>query len=314
MVNVYTHIRPDADAFGTALAAAVHHRGTAWFLAEDWGERPASIRVILEEFKLPEGTVKFFQDGDPAPEGDAIVVDCGDPTRVSAPAAVKACGFKESYDHHCNAPVAWKSFGSKKYPSASSVYWDNSTARDLRDDGDLVSSLLFAGLVGDTEAFSNSATTPLAFRIASEMANCGAAVGLVVNAVRKMSLSRARLQARYLASLRQFSVKDTVVNAAVLLDKDFEESDASRRDYAGMPSLGLMVGGADLSVSLIHDSKEEDLWHIAFRSTPESNLKAKDMAILFGGNGHENAAGGKIRADDPEQVLRLVIDRIGQNA
>ncbi len=93
--GIFTHVKPDADAFGTAITVAIALKVKAWFHADDWDNRPATIRAV--EAKYPNvaaftATFGGYYDDDrevPAVH-DNIVVDCGDPSRISAPDAVKA--------------------------------------------------------------------------------------------------------------------------------------------------------------------------------------------------------------------------------
>lgn len=302
MIHIFTHCKPDADAFGSAIGLAEIQSGFAYFREEDWANRPASIRALEEAFG-GFGCVRFFDPGDRAPEGDLIVVDCGDPSRISAPKKVLKAGFIQSFDHHINEKVAMVENGSVNAPAAAAVIARVFSARL----NPLSASLLYAGLAGDTAGFSNAAATEEAFEVAALLLRRGAKSSIVNSAITAMTMGRAKLEARFLASLRQEKFM-VVVNTTVLTHDDFSDAGATRADYAGMPSVALSVAKADLSASIIED-KTPGVWAIAFRSRTGTGA-AKECAVAFGGNGHPDAAGGTIKADTAEEAREKTIEKL----
>lgn len=304
MTNVYTHVRPDADAFGSAIGLAILENGIAWFLASDWRNRPASIRAIETQVDLLPH-VHLFDQGDEAPDGQCWAVDCGDYGRISAPDSVKERGFEVSFDHHCNGPVAHTEYGGAHFPSASAAIVEH--YRHFRKISPAAATLLYAGLAGDTELFSNSAATSLAHSVAAFLADRGAFVDLVNRAIKTQRLQRAKLQAKFFESLEVHCLGGFKFATTLLTGKDYKEAGAERPDYAGMPGSALLEG-VDLAACIQQDGPTT--FRIAFRSTPGSKLKAQACASELGGNGHPDAAGAEIDQENADVARGLVVATI----
>ena len=319
-ISIFSHQRPDADAFGTALALAVILNAKAWFLRTDWESLPVSIKAIVKKWPKVKEFVGIFGEQEyttPTPNPANVVVDCGDPSRISAPEAVKAEGFDISYDHHCNQPVARTEMGRPDAPAAAAVV---AQVCSIPNDP-VIATLLFAGLAGDTAGFSNSASTAEAFEVAATLARKGADTQLVLDAIHQESAPRARLKAHAVSTLDQHEVvrkmddpsMNVLVNCTVLTPEDFEMARAGKADYAGMPGEILAIDGAQVAACLNLD-REAGVYRIAFRTTSSSPIRAKELAQAFGGNGHPDAAGGVVDAPSPidaqNKVTKKIVDLI----
>ena len=315
-MNIYTHIRPDADAFGTALAMAIIKGVKALFHVDDIENVPASIKAVIKKYPKVRSFMDSFggyYDYDPKVDHESIVVDCGDKGRISAPDDQKAAGFALSYDHHCNEPVADAEMGRPDAPAAAAVVAQTCA---LPNDP-VVATLLFAGLVGDTAGFSNSASTAEAFDAAALLVRKGADVQLVLDAIHQESASRARLKARAVSTLEQHEVvrklddpsMNVLVNLTVLAPEDFKAARAGKADYAGMPGEILAIDGALVAACLNLDN-EAGMYRIAFRTSPSSPIRAKTLAMAFGGNGHPDAAGGSLVAASSADAVARVAEKI----
>ena len=312
MINIYTHVAPDADAFGSALGLSeILNRGdpddestsTVWVRKEDWENRPASIRALASK----NAALAFFEDGDPAPEGVNWAVDCGDLGRVSCPASVREKGFKESFDHHCNEKFADVEYGGPRFPAAAAVVAQWVRIRGLGQTPESATAL-FAGLYGDTCGFTVNTGSHLTFATAAALVGGCADTDLVIEAATRQTLPRARLFAKVVDSIESHTLGgDEKFLLTCVTKEDFEKVGATKADYAGVPSQVLRIGSNTvLAVCLCQDFDTPTTWRVAFRTKGWSKVKAKDLAQMFGGNGHPDAAGGVVEGATREQALQAV--------
>lgn len=300
---VLTHVRPDADAFGSAIGLAIAINGIAWFAESDWANAPATIKALVDHHLAGSMRTYIQVGGDIIGNMPVYVTDCGDPSRVAAPEGLRYLGVPvvASYDHHCNAPIgAGTQYGSKEYVSASAV-----VAKYCPDRPQLADAFLWAGHLGDSARFSVG-DVPRAVAEAAEYIHPTAADAALVNAAySRISSGRARLLGRFWSSL----VIDEKIGLAItkLSRMDFAQAGANKADYAGMPSLLLDIAGVRVVAALCEDQEQPGLWRIAFRT--RGTGKAQVLAKASGGDGHPDAAGGFVPPGEyPEGwIIALVL-------
>ena len=308
---VLTHVRPDADAFGSAIGLVIAINGVAWFAEADWANAPATIKALAELHldRGLSGSLKFRYTymqigGDIVGNMPVYVTDCGEPSRVSAPEGLRYLGVPvvASYDHHCNAPIgAGTQYGSKEYVSASAV-----VAKYCQNRPQLADAFLWAGHLGDSARFSVG-DVPRAVAEASDIHPTAADAALVNAAYSRISVGRARLLRHFWSSL----VVDEKLGLAItkLYRLDFAQAGANKADYAGMPALLLDIDGVRVVAALCEDQEQPGLWRIAFRT--RGTGKAQVLAKASGGDGHQDAAGGVVPpGEHPESWVMDLVNRL----
>ena len=83
--------------------------------------------------------------------------------------------------------------------------------------------------------------------------------------------------------------------------------DAKIGDHEGLVEIGRDVEGVEVSVFIRQKDEEENTYKISMRSNDYVNVS--DVCMMFGGGGHEKAAGAVIQGDI-EQVKQKIMKEI----
>lgn len=168
-------------------------------------------------------------------------------------------------------------------------------------------TLLYIGLSTDTGCFQYANTNAAAFRAAAELLRMGAD-NTKVNWIffRKVSVARLKLESMIYAGLR-FYRGGKIVIATVTLDM-LAESGAGEDDLDDLAGLSGRAEGAVLNITIREQA--DGTSKISVRSNEEVSSNA--ICAVFGGGGHEMAAGCTIFGDPDKarEMLLNVIDEV----
>jgi len=281
---VAVHIDPDGDAIGSALAllSALEVLGKKAFVY--------SRDPVPKYYRFLPGHDKFSSRLNDLIKEDPvlILVDCNTPAR----AAVEGLCFRKSIviDHH----ETEKDFGD--------VRWIDHTAAAT---GVMIFFLLkalhtaftrnmalnlYTAISVDTGTFRYSNTSADVLRVSAELVEAGAAPNMVaVNLYESWDYKRFKL---LVLTLNTLEVKDRT--AVIHITREmFKETHTSSEDTEHFSNFPRMIGSIKMAVLL----RELDggAWKASLRSRGDVNVAR--IAEQFGGGGHRNAAGFKIKAD-----------------
>lgn len=286
---VLSHIDPDGDALGSSLglAWAIRPLGKRVTLANE-SPLPASLRFLpgSEEVRLARDVERQHHA--------VFVLDCSSLDRVGpaalakiAPDAKVAC-----VDHHA---------GSDGFGDPRLVNVDASATAELIFEildacnipvGTESAACLYAGLASDTGAFRFQNTTPRVLRLAARLVERGADPSLTaVSLFGRKSPASLRVLGLALASLE--SRAGGKVSALTISRAMFDEAQAAPEDADGIVQYAQSVNGARIGV-LIQETAPGEV-RISFRS--DGSVDVNDVAGRFGGGGHRNAAGARLRGE-----------------
>lgn len=167
-----------------------------------------------------------------------------------------------------------------------------------------VATLLLAGIITDTGSFQHSNTTPQAFLATAELLKRGARQQEIIKHVYKTkSLSTLRLWGQVLSKI-QFA-KDYHFVWSTISQKDIEETGAEMEECGGIiDELLNNAPGAEI-VALLKE-KQPGLLSASLRSTSPA-VDANEVAALFGGGGHKQAAGFRIKGKPFDVAAKEVL-------
>ena len=97
------------------------------------------------------------------------------------------------------------------------------------------------------------------------------------------------------------------VTFTYITNKDLEEVNAEIGDHEGLVEIGRDIEGVEVSVFIRQKENDKDTYKISMRSNEYVNVS--DVCIMFGGGGHEKAAGAAIQGDI-EQVKQKIINEL----
>ena len=279
-VLIFSHVRPDGDTLGSAMAvkAALDAAGVKTALV-----CPSPIPEKYASFPL---AAEFLQDA-PNESFDAhLSVDCSTESMLYSFAPLFFSNKKTfNIDHHVsntkyakyNCVIDSASCGENIYMLLKEL-----GAEFNRD----VAEYLLLGIVTDTGCFAHKNVTPKTLNIAAELVGMGADLNAInYKMFKAQSVSRARLFAIAASSLKLYhGDRLAVINMRL---EDFEKTGATPDMTEGMIDFALNIYGVEVAVSIMETKKQS--FKISFRSKGSVDVNA--VAGTFGGGGHILASG-----------------------
>ena len=302
-VALISHIMPDGDTLGSALALSMHLRAegkdTALFC-----EQPVPLTYrflhLSEAFRTPD-TWDARKETYPL----VIAIDCSDLERLGDCRPIyDGAECTVNIDHHIS---------NERYAAINLV--DDSAAAVgeiiyslIREAGGTVdkpmAQALYAAVSTDTGNFSYSNTTPATHRIAAALLECGIDVYTLNNILfRTHTLERTRLLALVLSTLEMR--REGTVALLTATDEMMRQSGAGESETEGMINFAREIGTVE--VGILFRSRGDGTVKVSFRSKEYVDVSA--LAQSFGGGGHKRAAGCTIRGSLAE-AKNQVMDRL----
>lgn len=281
---IATHVSPEADALGSSIALAM--------ALESLGKKTIVYDKdpVPEFYKFLPGHERFTNSiSNLQPSTfNLILLDCNDPER----AELGKIEFISSavIDHH----ETEREFGDIKWvapqaPAAGLMIFYLIKELGVRITKEIATNL-YSAIAIDTGTFRYSNTTPEALRVAAELIEAGADPSFIAgNLYEAWSENRFGLLLKVLNTLE---INNDVAIAAITLDM-FRETGAAVADTENFPGFMRML--KSIKISALFREIETNYYKVSLRSKGKINV-AK-IAVVFGGGGHRNAAGYRIRAD-----------------
>ncbi len=297
-IAVVTHMRPDGDAFGSALslARALKSMGKD-FVVCDESDVPSNLAFIEETAWL----VKEL----PSDADLYIAVDSADIARLGAAseafylAGTRANTNTLNIDHHVsNTRYAKENFvrvcsancmNMLALLSVLGVEVDRKTA-----------TLLMIGLLTDSGDFSHDDVTEETFAAGAYLTAAGADVAsLQYTLFKKQSKARALLHGETMSKMK-FDFDDRF--AYIVITREMlERHGADQGATEGFVDFPLSVDGVEICASVMEVKKGQ--YKISLRS--KSYADVNKLAGTFGGGGHVRAAGCMLNGELYEVIDRL---------
>ena len=238
-----------------------------------------------------------------------IVVDCGDIHQTKFTEKTKLWDGSRvvvKIDHH---PMAGE-FGNVKlvYPETCATCFILTHLFELLQIKITpeIATCLFTGISTDTGSFKHSNTSPEALRAAAQLMRFGANVVKVSKEIYKTTpIPALKLWGRILDNLKQTQAGVTL---AVAQKHDFEESQATQEDLAGVVDYVNAVPNAKFSILL---SERDGLVKASLR-TQRDDVNTAKIASAFGGGGHVKAAGFAIPGRLEKETRWKVVGEDGE--
>ncbi len=182
---------------------------------------------------------------------------------------------------------------------------EKATAQTLIDED--VATLLLAGIITDTGSFQNANTTPKAFKAAANLIRLGARQQEIIQHVFKTKrLSTLRLWGRILTNLK-VDQKHRFVWSTIAR-KDFDDTNSSDEETGSIID-ELLTNAPGTEVVLILKERNDGLVSGSVRTTTAA-VDSSEIAGLFGGGGHVQAAGFRMRNTGFAEIEKMVTAKI----
>lgn len=290
---ILTHSTPDGDAFGSALALKFSLNLLSK-RAEVYTEMP-----IPAQYKFLPGIneIKDLVELSPDKFDVLILVDCHEPTRVNnndelISKITKFSGIKVIIDHHVERKKS--DFHAVKWisPHAAAtgmMVYELIKKLNIPINAS-IATLIYSALIVDTGNFQFDNTTDKELYIASELVKAGAKPSFIYqNLFEGWTTNRLKL---FIKMLDKTEIIPPFI-IGHLRKKDFEETNTIEADTERFVEFLRIL--KDVSISVLFREIEEGFFKVSLRS--KGNLDVSIIAQSFGGGGHKNAAGYRIRAN-----------------
>lgn len=154
-----------------------------------------------------------------------------------------------------------------------------------------IATLLLLGIITDTSSFQNPNTTPKSFDIAADLIDLGARQQEIIQQIYKTKkLSTLKLWGQTLSKIQVDPVHRLVWSS--ITKNDLNESGANVDESEGIID-ELMSNAPGAEVILLLKDNSNGILSGSLRTT-SANIDASQIAQMFGGGGHLQAAGFKI--------------------
>lgn len=296
-IMVVTHIRPDGDAYGTALSvtAMLTALGKRAFAACD-------DRVEPKYAFLPGSDRWYNQNNLPFAPACALSVDVSNIERMGKLAeAFQNAPARAVLDHHAtNDGFGDINFIEPDSASAGEMALTLLDAFSLPMTKDLA-VCLFTAISTDCGNFSFSNTSPRSYRSAARCLQGGAnAEELTRRLYRLRSEAKTRLLGMALAQLEVYA--DGKIAAVRLYKTMFSACGATPEDAHSIVNYVNEVDGVKIGILA---EEQDGAAKFSFRSAGDVNVAA--LAQRFGGGGHEAAAGLTVKGGDFNETFARVL-------
>lgn len=284
---IVSHMRPDGDAVGSALAL--------WHALRDAGREAVCLGVgpVAATYDFLEGIGDIVPaEGFETKPGDVLVVlDCGDVSRLRE--CVRPFLTKMPVlciDHHGSS----RGFGGPicLEPDAGSV--SEVLFRILQKAKLPVSracaEALWTGIITDTGRFSYDATSPDTMRAGAELLKAGVRSDFIAECVyTRNELRRLRLQKRLLGSI-DVRAGGRVVLVSLTAD-DYAEEGCTGEDSENFVDIARSVRGCEIA-AFVRQTKPGAACNLSLRTKPPFDAAA--LCATWGGGGHVRASGATL--------------------
>ena len=282
---IISHINPDGDAVGSAVAmATILQRMGKSFRLYNVSSFPESLA-----WASPWPVVSSLSDLAEFKPDAYIIVDCGDSKRtgdeIENVLLTKAISLSISIDHHRENPL----FATHNWvdPSmAATAIMVGMLAKKLGFElTETLGQAVYLGLVSDTGSFSYANTDSRCLSLAAEIVDLGLDVGIFSASLdNTWSMERMRFWGKLFTEIKLVNngtIAYVTVSAKMLSDAGLTVADLN--DFA---SWMRRIKGTQVT-AMIRENADAKI-KVSLRSA--KNVNVQKVASFFGGGGHNNAA------------------------
>lgn len=304
-ILILTHSRPDADTMGSAfgLAHALTSDGIRKVKIACVDPLPKRLSFLSEEKDL---RLENYKDFTP----DIVcAVDAAETWLIKELPEGRDIDIK--IDHHqSGSEYALNNYIDGTAAATGELIFEVVKYLEEMELGHLTveaATALYAAIASDTGCFKYTNVTPKTLRVAAELMEAGADQPLV-----NLRLFGTKTQKEIVAEklmldgmktyldgrVRFLMLTNEIKNANGLIDEDLGEIVSAMRE----------IEGTELSVFVRQETKEENKYKISMRSA--ESISADKLCAMFGGGGHERAAGASTNAKDPLEAEKLITEKV----
>ncbi len=300
-IAVCSHISPDGDTIGSALAmrlVLLHLGKRVQCFCQD--KVPDNLFFLpgVDEIRSPEGNTDRFDL--------MLSVDVSDPGRLGVCGALRErSSHTAQIDHHGTNPL-FMEINSVDGRAAATCTMIAEQMKVLgvpmtRE----IAMCLYAGISTDTGNFSFSCTDAESFRVAAELLEAGLPLSRLSRVLfRQMSRPQLRLLGRAIENMEFRGSGEIAVMTLTL--QDFRDCGAMSEHADTIVNYGLETIGTRMALL----ARETEEGTVKFSLRAVEPLAVDGVANLLGGGGHSQAAGVTMQGPLEESVKTVTAEMV----
>ena len=291
-VTILSHIRPDGDTIGSALAIYNLLKKLKKPVEVVCADSDLPIKYdFLKGFKNYKNKIDFK-------DSLIVCVDASEPKRVEFDLSQRVV---VNIDHHISNSYFGK-LNIVEVEVSTTVVVFKLLKELFKLNKDIVEPL-YAGLVSDSVNFTTSLTTKDTFLIASKMLEYSIDPYFVATMInRRNSLAHLRAKGVVLNNLELFL--DAKVAFSYMDDSDKLATGARNSDLDGIVDELISLATVEVAVFV---TNFDGVIKASFRS---KSIDVSKVALSFGGGGHKNAAGFEVKDGKIEEIKSKILEKL----
>lgn len=299
-ILVASHLRPDADALGSTIAAAIWLRNEGHEVMA-WNEDGMPEKFIF----LPCSDLVTKPSAAPACFDAVLTLDTSIKKRLGTVAAIASAPLWICIDHHrSNEGYADLNLIDSDRPATGEILTKAFLESDIPITADMAVNL-FAAISTDTGSFQYQGTGAETFEIAAALIRRGVDVAEVSRLLYENQPRRRLELLRHALINARFTCHDRVASFCLSL-ADIARLGIVSEDNEGIIDNLRSVEG--VKAAAFFEELPEGKVRLSLRSK-DSDFDASALCGLFGGGGHKMASGARIKGALHE-VEERVLDAI----
>lgn len=286
-IVILTHETPDGDAIGSSLAMNL--------ALKQLGKNPdVIIKEVSKVFDFLPGREDIKDSSDVEKYDLAISLDCADFKRLVGNEYFENAKKTIVIDHHgSNKMYGDIDFVNPVSPACCQILIGMFQYFGIKIDKQLGTCIL-TGIITDTGGFRYSGVTPETFEFTAELLEKGVNVSEIYKRVLETK-TKANFELMKKIVDRMEFFEDGKVTFSYITNNDLQEVNAGVGDHEGLVEVGRDIEGVEVSIFIRESDKEENAYKVSMRSNDYVNVA--DVCLMFGGGGHEKAAGALVQGD-----------------
>lgn len=306
-ILITTHINPDGDALGSALALyfyLIEKNKTPLIVISD--EVPSNLKFLNASEKI----LKFEEVKDQLSDDFDLIVclDLNEGSRLGLLEnfVINSKSKKILIDHHKSPKLICDVIISQdKASSTGEIIWDLINLDNEYYISKDFAYALYTAIMTDTGSFRFPATSPNVFKIAAQLVEAGADPATIYDYYYNInSLNKMKLYGFALASLETFYNNKLCIMS--LTQEDFILTGAKEDDVENFVESLLTINGVKIGILLTDFPGKHEI-RMSFRA--KDSFEVRSLAIQFGGGGHLQAAGARVKNADITQIKKELISK-----
>ena len=304
-ILIASHLRPDADAYGSTIAAFL------WLRSEGHEVTAWNMDGMLDKFSfLPSSEIVTAPSASPVAFDAVLALDTSVKNRLgSVIDAISGDPLWVCIDHHkSNEGYADLNLIDPSKPATGEILSEAFLAEGITITPEMAVNL-FAAISTDTGSFQYEGTSARTYEIAAELIRRGVNVAALSQSLYENQPKRRLNLLRHALVNARFSCGDRVASFALSL-ADVDHLGVIPEDSEGIIDNLRSVKG--VKAAAFFEELPEERVRLSLRSK-DASFDACSLCAQFGGGGHPMASGARIKGslkDVEERVLSAICSAI----